>query len=201
MPFETTAAESLAGDFPNGGGLTTQDPMALGYLYTETLFAVPDSNLHIPSVVEGNSETPVAPAIPYFGGFQAGVLFLSHVPGHAWLAEPAMDAFQKSISALGLSHEQIGLVNLAALSAAGLTVEPGELLAALHRQFQPKKLIIHGVEANQLGLSPEQLPLHQVCQLPQLPNTHILATYAFEEMFEQVEKKRTYWQHLKSFLQ
>lgn len=176
-------------------GLYTENPVALRYLMSETLYAVDSvgSVDSVDSVDEQALSEPLSPVpdLTFYGGNRSGILFISprsSGPGEHTLPEAEMLAFEKILAALQLTTEDISLIHVPkdeALSGA-------RSLPQLVDFFTPKIIVVLGTDLRMEGLNSE---LHEV---QQRGNYRFLHTYSFHEMGEDVEKKRLFWGKLKA---
>ena len=172
--------------------LLTHNPVALRYLFDETLFALPPDTIE--GTDAGNSKTTLihekqagvsTPALPSWktqGNIGNTLAFFVMDPNHAFLSETSWLAFTKTLQALGQPLEEVTLFNLAQCTS------PSEAQSLL-TYVQATQLI-------GLGVKPQQWDIHQT----NFPDATFLWTSSFEEMFEDVEKKRTFWNQIKQFL-
>lgn len=105
--------------------LHTNDPVALRYLMTETIFGI-------------DEPTPSrSPQFSYHGGNRRNYLFLTHEIGHEWMSAAALDAFTKTLAALKLTMDDIAVLNIGKLSE--IPAKP-DLIAF----FNPKVIVALG---------------------------------------------------------
>ncbi len=128
--------------------------------------------------------------LSFIGNVAAPCLFIFH---HAQAQEQhqmlpqEMEAFEKILGALKLRLDQIALLNLA------IQQPSFDLMVS---KIKPQKMVLlgAGISMETLGLSGINLPLHQPSHIQQLP---VLQSYSFQEMDQDVDKKRVFWNALK----
>lgn len=199
--------------------LSTNDPIALRYLMSETLFDLGEEQATAPAALSSASadsvDAPAAstdsepvsftnkkPELSFLGQNSSGFLFVfqdSTMLGQHRLPEAEMEAFEKILAALKLS-----LANIALINAAG---PDGPTAAQLVAFFRPLKVVLLGTQISLIEsqkIWPE-LTLHQI-HTPTLstresdPAPQVLHSYSFAEMMDDVAKKRTFWTQLKALL-
>lgn len=193
----------------------TEDPVALTYLMSEALFKTEEEiQEEMESTTEetvitevkvpiAESETSaIAAATPaqepqslsFYGKNAANLLFLYELangPSDHALAATEMEAFGKILTALKLTFDDIALVNWAFQKPS---------VELLLNSLLPQKIVVLGTQVNlqTLGFTISAPALHQVLQFQKIPFLH---SYSFEEMLDDVEKKRVFWGSLKALLQ
>lgn len=184
------AGKTESSNFP----LHTEDPVALGYLMSETLFDVREAEKEVSTVEDVKTETNTPSEFIYLGKNLSGFLFVfqdaSQVGTHR-MPDQEMEAFEKILTALKLSVEDIALLNLA---------NPGSItLAGLLTFFKPQKTVFLGTDITLNGLEDMGNPpaFHRTVRYQK---TEILHTFSFAEMMTDVDKKRQFWNSLKTLL-
>lgn len=170
--------------------LHTDDPVALGFLMSDTLFDLDESEplqVETKGTIVGEIKSS---ELGFFGGNRSGLLFItsfSSEPTQHRLPSAEMEAFEKILDALKLKVDDIALINIAA--------EQPEF-SALLSYFNPEKVVVLGTSLRLKGLGDldVQPTLHQVHTQDKLS---ILHSYSFSEMMDDVDKKRVFWSNLK----
>ncbi|GAA4783065.1 hypothetical protein GCM10023231_08400 [Olivibacter ginsenosidimutans] len=162
--------------------LTTKNPTALRYFMEETLY---------PVQITGKTETQqIAEKAPvgyhFLGGNSKHILFLVRNKAHAFFSPTAHEAFLKTIQALALSLEDVAVFNT---STTAERVDMDRICSF----FQPKIFVVAGPISNDLGLPdyPLNTPTHQ-------DGIKLLYTFSFEEMLTDTQKKKLFWQAIKT---
>lgn len=178
--------------------LTTDNPIAIQALMSETVFAIPGSVLPIVETqsVGNNITTPQqghfqasAEEFVFQGDKSTGVLFILRYPDFPYFSPQAEEAFLKTIGALQLNAENVAVVNLANPH------NPNEWKRIMEF-FQPKKITLLGVEPTSL-----KLPVIEHNSYMHGKIATVFNTFSFEEMFADVQKKKMFWIEFKSFIQ
>lgn len=181
--------------------LRTNHPVALRYLMSDTLFDLGErvdmSTVNAAVQPENPQQEHKIPELTFIGKNQSGILFITHnvaTPDQHQLPEVEMDAFVKTLSALKLSLDHIALFNLA------VVVGQSHTLTDILTFFNPRKTIFLGSQISVLDDAESRgvpTDLHQVVNRE---NIEFLRTYSFTEMMSDVDKKRLFWNQLKSYL-
>jgi len=185
--------------------LHTNDPVALAYLMSETLFAIPveeDGRKETAMPVAAAPAMPAsevvtsaaAPEITFLGKNLSGYLFIfqNHsISGQHRMPDEEMEAFEKILTALKLSVEDIALLNIAAPDSI--------TLAGLLTFFKPQKTVFLGTDIVLNGIEDLSNPpaFHRTVSYQK---TEFLHTFSFAEMMTDVDKKRQFWNSLKTLL-
>ncbi|VTP89603.1 hypothetical protein [Sphingobacterium daejeonense] len=177
--------------------LITDNPIAIQALMTDTVFAIPDSNMPIVETQSlGNTTTPQqghlessAEEFVYKGDRTTGVLFILRYPDYPYFSPQAEEAFLKTIGALQLNAENVAILNLANPH------NPNEWKRIMSF-FNPKKITL-------LGVDPTSLRLPEIAHNSYMHGkvATVFNTFSFEEMFADVQKKKLFWTEFKSFIQ
>jgi hypothetical protein len=162
--------------------LLTDNPIALQALMNETLFstgfvldAAQGAEKNELPTVDWDASTE---EFVYQGDKTTGVLFILRYPNYPYFSPQAKEAFVKTIGALGLTLENVAVVNLA---------NP--------QFFSPKKITL-------LGVDPKSLVLPEIAHNSYMKGrvATVFNTYSFEEMFADINKKKLFWGEFKTFI-
>ncbi len=162
--------------------LNTLNPNALRYFINETLYSFEITPVDETAPID----PPTTPAYAYLGENRKNFLFILENQQHSFFSEAALDAFSKTIMALGLTMADIAVYNLDMSSGS---TDIGPLLSF----FNPKKLVFSGVSPLDLGLTKGDLNV-----VFEHGNSSCLFTYSFEEMLTDTQKKKLFWTQLKT---
>jgi len=162
--------------------LNTNNPYALRYLLNETVYAFEITKKD----GEPNEEPLVelSPDYEFLGGNKKQILYIVENQAHAYFSSGALDAFSRTINALGLSMEDIAVFNI-----VEHTINFDQICA----YFSPQKIILAGASPTQLTLN--NLSLNDPLTIN---NVKVLYTFSFEEMLTDIERKKTFWQQVKT---
>jgi len=171
--------------------LRTDNAIALQALMSETIFmhgmdAGPVAS-SVGEVLEERQNKPSEEFI-YQGNKSTGVLFILRYPDYPYFSPAAEDAFVKTLGALGLSLDNVAVVNLAN------THNPNDFKRIM-QFFEPTKITLLGVE-------PISLKLPEIAHNSYMKGriATVFNTFSFEEMFADVQKKRLFWNEFKTFI-
>lgn len=169
---------------------------------SETLFFT-ESDVSHPEKTESDFQTvvptPIQPSnaqpekepqqeFVFRGTIDKGIVFILRYEAYDYFSPGAQDAFEKIMVAVGLSPQDVAVVNLANAH------NPNDFKRIM-AFFKPTKIILLGVEPASLVL-------------PEIPHNSYMKgrvatafnTYSFEEMFVDVEKKKAFWGEFKKFM-
>lgn len=171
--------------------LHTSDPLALQALMNEALFDVQDASVRI----QEEASTVISPvedrkeAFVFDGNKDKGILFILRYQEYPYFSPEAQDAFVKILEATKIKKEEVALVNLAHPD------NPNDFKMIME-YFSPTKIILLGVEPKSLKLPEIEHNSYMKGRIAVVFNT-----FSFEEMFDNVEKKRAFWGEFKNFMQ
>lgn len=173
-------------------GLLTDNPIALQALFTEVIFTSGSGDYNSGNLVEkeecivkfDSSEEEFV----YRGDKSTGILFILRYPDFPYFSPVAEEAFIKTIGALGLSFENVAIVNLANPK------NPNDFKKIMEF-FSPRKITLLGVE-------PKSLVLPDIAHNSFMKGriATVFNTFSFEEMFSDINKKRSFWNEFKVFI-
>lgn len=172
--------------------LLTDNPIALQSLMNETLFstgfAMDDAQHTNSEVSDSVSWDRSDDEFVFQGDKSTGVLFILRYPNYPYFSPQAEEAFVKTIGALGLTLENVAVLNLANPQ------NPNEFKRIMEF-FSPKKITLLGVE-------PKSLVLPEIAHNSYLKGrvATVFNTFSFEEMFADIKKKKLFWGEFKSFI-
>lgn len=175
--------------------LHTDNPVALRYLMSETIYgfdlqeAGPPKSILGEAVSSEEEPAPVAQEEPYFdflGQNRQGYLFVVNDSAHDYMSPAALDAFQKTVQALGLQLEDIALWNR---GKERLEIA----LEQVVERFRPAKLVFLGQQATLHGI-----PSMALDSMVTVSGIKVLLSHGFEEMLTDMEKKKSFWKLLKT---
>ena len=177
--------------------LTTDNPIAIQALMSETVFAIPGAAMPIVETLTAGpihdtpqqNPTGTAEEFIYQGDKSTGVLFILRYPEYPYFSPQAEEAFLKTIGALNLNSGNVAVVNLANPH------NPNEWKRIMSF-FNPKKITLLGVEPTSL-----KLPVIGHNSYMHGKVATVFNTFSFEEMFADVQKKKMFWTEFKSFIQ
>lgn len=154
---------------------TTQD---IDSLKTDQLKEVPLSDQN------AKGFTTPKPSLDYWGSNKQGILYIIENAEYPFFSPLAEDAFLKTNKALGLSLEDIAVINL---SKHALSFEQ------LVSFFKPTKVVLSGV-------NPTKILLNNIKENSKFTIDDIgcLSSYSFDEMLVNLDKKKSFWIEMKN---
>ena len=167
--------------------LNTTDPIALQVLMSETIF---DIGISSPSL--DNTPVEISPIqkepeiiLKTYGGNNKNILFVIADNHNEFLSADAELAFMKILQALKLTLEDIALFNYNQSC-------PEIAFEKIKEKLNPKSCIFLGAQPELLGVEGCAKNILKVED-----NIQFLATYSFDEMLDDIEKKRLFWDAIK----
>ncbi len=168
--------------------LKTNQPQALRYLFDESLYSVGMDTLITEKAAlrNGEADQDTIQSVDFLGENQRRILYIIEETAYSFFSEAALDAFTKTILALGLSLDDVAVFNLA--THPNSTFSRDQLVDLFH----PEKIIFAGTPPLRLGFEGISLQV-----ATQAAGMKILHTYSFEDMLQDVQKKKQFWQAIK----
>ncbi len=174
-------------------GLLIDNAAALPFLFTEDLYFI-DSGATAglenppPEKKPQPDEPPIADSIPFkfLGGNGKNFLILIDDKIHTLMNPAHQEMLLKVMTAKNMELADLAVVNIARYHSADLN----DLKSALNCS----SLVLFGVVPAQLGLVPFDLNKPH-----QTSGVKMLATYSLEEMRNNADKKREFWNVMKKF--
>lgn len=163
--------------------INTSDPIALRYLMDNVIFSIGDSDAESTDVVQEERLK-----FAFYGKNRRNFLFLIQEEQYQWMSVEAMEAFNKTLTALKLSVDDIALLNVRTLSDIR---QKEEIISS----FRPKVMVF-------LGLAPQSVGI-EVPPFKPLSNYNgiaVFCTNTFDEMLADGEKKKQFWVTIKTVL-
>jgi len=132
---------------------------------------------------------PPAVGIPpdnfkFMGGNKKNFLVIVHYPESEFIEDNHFTALESILKRLGFSMDDVAIVNKAKYSS--LTIKQ------LTDFFKPEKLLMLGRSALPAGAGPLTLNKTQ-----QLNNCNTLLSFSFDEMMDNNENKKVFWEQMK----
>lgn len=167
--------------------LLTNNPGALRMLMTEELFLVKEEPVIYKPDIEPTqlAQADIQADFIYLGDNNKYFLIVVNDEKHIHLNKEYLDMLLKIIQAKGLELRDVAILNL--------NQYPGTLFKDLKDFFVPAKVVLFGIDPKITGL-----PAMSSNEIQHADQVKILATYHFEEMKSDVNKKREFWHVFKS---
>ncbi|MBE7177937.1 MAG: hypothetical protein INR69_16145 [Mucilaginibacter polytrichastri] len=173
--------------------MLSRNPAALKILLTDDLYmirngseaAVPVSPPKIEQQPEPETEPETVKAV-FTGHFSNGFVILFEDAASATLDPESDTALRKVLAARNTNPDDWAFVNL-----SGQNITFADILS----QFQPKKILLLGINNQKAGLDDlaYNTPLVR-------DDVHLLYTYAMRDMLSDVVRKKEFWEGFKSFI-
>lgn len=175
-----------------------ENPVAFSFILQDDLYLLNNDKIaqplrQIPVVVPGPvSEAPVpvteTPELNfnYLGKHKKHCLILVFYPGLECMPAPYLTALENTLKRLGFEPDDVAILNLANYKDSTF-----EQLAAF---FKPQKLLILGRYALPRGLAAPAIN-----QQVQVDNARTLFTFSFDEMMDNNDNKKIFWEQMKQW--
>lgn len=172
--------------------MQTRNPVALQQLMTETVFAIPDTVSASVEPIRLTEQTTPSTAdqtltFKYWGENQKKYLFVTHDEQHEYLSPLSTEAFHKILTALELDQSHVAITNI----SGATNIDKQQLLLF----FKPKVVILFDVGPKISGM---QLQKENVTWEEQ--GVSYYQAFTFEQILEDTEKKRAFWNIIKTLL-
>jgi hypothetical protein len=167
--------------------LLTNNVPALRMLMTDELFFIPEApSVKTQADVSGLSDRVAPTSFSYLGENNKYFLILVSEPAHEHLNKDHLEMLLKILQAKNLELRDVAILNLN--SYPGISFNP------IKEFFAPSKVVLFGIDPKVIGLAPMSSN-----ELHMQENIKFLATYHFDEMKDDQNKKRVLWNALKPF--
>ena len=127
---------------------------------------------------------PAPVGFKYLGGHKKNFLVIVYYPQHEFMDDKHLAALESTIGRLGFTRDDIAILNRAFY--AEITFE------AMANYFKPSKLLLLG----QNGL-PKEMTAIELNKQTTISNFPALYTFSFDEMMDNTEKKKAFWEQMK----
>jgi hypothetical protein len=175
-----------------------ENPVAFSFILQDDLYLLNNDKIVKPvaeipaNVPEPVLQAPVhqietpAPDFNYLGKHKKHCLILVFYPGLEAMPAPYLTALENTLKRLGFELDDVAILNLANYKETVF-----EQLATF---FKPKKLLILGRHALPKGLAAPALN-----QQVQVDNARTLFTFSFDEMMDNNDMKKVFWEQMKQW--
>jgi hypothetical protein len=174
-----------------------ENPVALHFIMQDDLFfldedrkAYADTEISVSEPVE-----TVAPAEPVletkaveftFMGKKGGMLILVHYPALEFIHDAHLTALENILKRKDIAVGDVAILNMAKHSSAAFE--------DLINYFGSKKILLLGKQALPAGAAPLELNAPQ-----QLADSIALYSFSFDEMMDNPDYKKAFWEQMKFF--
>jgi DNA polymerase III psi subunit len=162
-----------------------ENPLAYSFIMQDELYLLKnDKNAPLQAAPPAvNSKTQLL-AFNFMGGNKKNFLIITHYPATEFIQADHLAALESVLKRLGLETGDVAIFNRAKYMDAAY--------AEILDYFRPQKLLLLGKMALHNG--PGQLTLNKP---QQLENCNTLLSFAFEEMMDNNEYKKAFWEQMK----
>ncbi|TZF85641.1 hypothetical protein FW774_00760 (plasmid) [Pedobacter sp. BS3] len=167
--------------------LITTNRLALGLLLTDDIYKVDDpalADVKHDELPAGQVVIEQAPAYIYLGKNKLNTLLVIDNAANEYLDDACMDALVKTLGAKRQSIDDVALLNLSRNEAA--QYEP------MKTHFAFKNLVLFGIKPSRIGLP--DIPVNKITAQG---DVRILVTHTLNEMLDNKEMKKNFWQEMK----
>jgi hypothetical protein len=175
--------------------MNIENPLAFSFILQDDLYL-----LNNDKAAYTNNPAPLPVAVPstavaeetlpltfnYLGKHKKSFLVIAHYPGIDFMAEKHLAALESTLKRLEFTMDDVAILNKA--NHADVTVEQ------LMDFFKPQKLLVLGANA-----LPAAMDLPALNKSQQLNGCHTLLTFSFDEMMDNTEFKKAFWEQMKQF--
>ena len=169
--------------------LKATHPISLQFLLNEDLYLIDSIEIVQPSIAASSEESHSEPEtiiFDYLGENNKYFLLLVNYPEHKIMAPKELEALQAILSAKKMELNDVAIVNMHRY--------PSITVQQLKAYFACNKIVLFGISPTQL-----QIPTLYSNQTTEHQGIKLLATFAFSEMMDNVEKKKAFWNVMKGF--
>jgi hypothetical protein len=168
-----------------------ENPLAFGFIMQDDIFLLNNDKAvynNPPVIEEETIELPVTETLSisfnYLGKHKKNFLIITHYPNIDFIAPNHLTALENTIKRLDFSLDDVAILNRANHPEASL-----EELTAF---FSPQKLLVLGQHA-----LPAELKSIAINKLHPLNSCRTLFTFSFDEMMDNNEYKKAFWEQMK----
>jgi hypothetical protein len=165
--------------------MKVENPIAFSLIMNDGLYLLDkDKILSTPIPVPPPVEQKQPDNFRFMGGNKKNFLVIGYYPEQATIDDKHFIALENIIKRLGYSLDDIAIFNIAKY--------PDATSPKLQVFFKPQKLLLLGGKAVPAGS--EQLILNKPLQVN---NCNTLLSFSFDEMMENNENKKAFWEQMK----
>jgi hypothetical protein len=160
-----------------------EDPAAFRFIINEDIYLLPeDKELQSKKVVKVAESVPFS--FNYEGKNKKKFLILTHYPDHDAIYAPHFTALQAILARKGYQPDDVAILNMAINTTD---------IDTITAYFTPEKLLILGEKAIPNGMARPAFN-----QLQALASCNTLLSFCFDDMMENTENKRAFWEQMKN---
>ncbi|HEY2582438.1 MAG TPA: hypothetical protein VGI43_11565 [Mucilaginibacter sp.] len=166
--------------------MKVENPLAFNFIIQDELYLLngdKDSFINKVTIPEPVIET-TPDKLNYLGGNKKNFLVVVYYPDLEFMDDKHLTALESTLKRLGFGLEDTAIVNRATYNEIS-----HEHLVDF---FKPQKMLLLGADATPAG--PEAFNLNKP---KQLNNCSVLLTFSFDEMMDNTENKKSFWEQMK----
>lgn len=163
--------------------MKVEDPTAFRFIINEDIYLLPhDKEVESKKVVKEAESVPFS--FNYAGKNNKKFLILTHYPDHETIYPPHFTALEAILSRKGYQTDDVAILNIAVNNAD---------INALNNHFGPERLLILGQKAIPAGMAEPQFN-----RLQTMAGCSVLLSFCFDDMMENTDNKRAFWEQMKN---
>jgi hypothetical protein len=166
--------------------MKVENPVAFHFIMQDELYLLnKDKDLYIKTTAAPEPVIETAPVnFNYLGGNKKSFLIVVHYPAQEFIDEKHLTALESTLKRLGFSIDDAAIFNRATYYDIGSK--------HLFDFFKPQKMLILGAVA-----IPPNMEGLDINKPKQLNSCNILYTFSFDEMIDNTENKKAFWEQMK----
>jgi hypothetical protein len=162
-----------------------ENPIAFSFIMPDELYLLNKDKTHVTTYKEPLPVTETQPDnFNFMGGNKKKFLIIVHYPELEFIDDKHLTALESVLKRLNFSTDDTAIFNMA--KYAGTTIKQ------LADFFEPQKLLLLGQKALPVGIGPVALN-----KIQRLNNFPALFSFSFDEMMENNENKKAFWEQMK----
>jgi hypothetical protein len=168
-----------------------ENPLAFSFIMQDDIFLLNNDKVvynHPPVLKEKMAELPVTETPPlsfnYLGQHKKNFLIITHYQNTDFIAPNHLTALENTIKRLDFSLDDVAILNRAK--------HPEATLEQLTTFFSPQRMLVLGQDA-----LPAELKSITMNKLHPLNTCRTLLTFSFDEMMDNNEYKKAFWEQMK----
>ena len=165
--------------------MKVEDTNALRYILQDELYLLDeDKNLYAGARISAPETQTPAVTFNYFGSNKKNFLILVNYTAHEFINDDHLTALEKVLSGIKHTRDDVAIFNLAKHET---TFE--NILAF----FEPKTLVLLGKPTIPAGINDLKFNVIET-----INDVKTLATFSFDEMMNNVDNKKAFWEQIKN---
>jgi hypothetical protein len=162
-----------------------ENPLAFRYILSDDVYLLNnDKSQFINIAVEETKSEPPALNFSYLGGNKKKFLVIVHYADAEFMNDQHLNALENTLKRLNFELDDVAIFNISGNNGFGFE--------AIEGFFKPQKLLILG--KNTLPAGDEKLPFNNITTVE---NCRTLHTFSFNQMMDNTENKKTFWEQMK----